>query len=569
MLDSLKIKNIALINEATVNFNNGLNILTGETGAGKSIIIDALTFVLGERADKSLIKNGCEFAKVEAVFNIEEMNDAIIDFFKQIDIGPESTIIITRNINLQGKNECRVNGEVVTLNMLKKLTFQLVDVHGQFDHQLLLDVKTHIKMLDSICGIKLNQHLDLLRSHILKLKNIENEIKKIGGIGLEREKNIDLYRYQMNEIELANLKLGEDEELQKTKTKYLSSSKIVDALTDVTSGLKDGNYNTLSIMQNCITILNNVSQYDDTIKEQKERLNNLKYEIEDISELLREVLDSVDYSEDELNTIEERLDLIKSLIRKYSKTNDILGIFKYLDNSKMELNMLLHADEELNKLTQNKNDTLNEIFEDCLKITSVRKENALKLESNILNELSELGMGKSKFVVQFKNDYNIKNIEDHFNDYGADDIEFLFSANVGEPVKPLSKILSGGEMSRFMLAFKCVVSGGEKNKTFIFDEIDTGIGGIIGNILGQKLYKISQSNQVFSVTHLPQIACFADIHYKVTKQEEDDKTLVKVNILSNDDRLNELDRMLGSGSEYSKLHAKQIMESANSFKKLK
>lgn len=568
MLDSLKIKNIALINEATVNFNNGLNILTGETGAGKSIIIDALTFVLGERADKSLIKNGCEFAKVEAVFNIEDMNDAIIDFFKQIDIDPESTIIITRNINLQGKNECRVNGEVVTLNMLKKLTFQLVDVHGQFDHQLLLDVKTHIKMLDSICGIKLNQHLDLLRSHILKLKNIENEIKKIGGIGLEREKNIDLYRYQINEIELANLKLGEDEELQKIKTKYLSSSKIVDALTDVTSGLKDGNYNTLSIMQNCITILNNVSQYDDTIKEQKERLNNLKYEIEDISELLREVLDSVDYSEDELNAIEERLDLIKSLIRKYSKTNDILGIFNYLDNAKMELNMLLHADEELNKLTQNKNDTLNEIFEDCLKITLVRKENALKLESNILNELSELGMGKSKFVVQFKNDYNIKNIEDHFNDYGADDIEFLFSANVGEPVKPLSKILSGGEMSRFMLAFKCVVSGGEKNKTFIFDEIDTGIGGIIGNILGQKLYKISQSNQVFSVTHLPQIACFADIHYKVTKQEEDDKTLVKVNILSNDDRLNELDRMLGSGSEYSKLHAKQIMESANSFKKL-
>ena len=274
MLESLKIKNIALINEATVNFDKGLNILTGKTGDGKSNIINALTFVLGDRADKSLIKNGCDFATVTAVFQIDDMNEYMLDFFNQLGIEPENTIIITRNLNMSGRNECRVNGEMVTLNMLKKCTTHLVDIHGQFDHQLLLDVKTHLKMLDSLCGNALVKPKENLVEHISELRQIENSMSKIGGVGVEREKNIDLYNYQINEIDLADLKVGEDEELQKTKTKYLSSSKIIEALTDATNGLSDGNYNIMSMVQSVLSSLSNVTSFDEVIKEQKDRLNN-------------------------------------------------------------------------------------------------------------------------------------------------------------------------------------------------------------------------------------------------------------------------------------------------------
>ena len=567
MLQSLKIKNIALINEATVEFNKGLNILTGETGAGKSIIIDALCFVLGDRADKSLIKNGCDHARVEAVFSVDTSNKNILDFFELIDVEPEDTVIITRNLNISGKNDCRVNGEAVTVNMLRKLTSNLVDIHGQFDHQLLMDTKVHVRMLDQMGATKINPLFDLLKAEIDTYKSILADIESIGGVGEDRQRNIDLYTYQINEIELAELVVGEDEELVSTRTKYLNSAKLNESLSSAINSLNDGNYNSMMMISQAISDISTVSNIDKDILSQKERLTNIKYELEDVSEILKDYLKDIDYNEEDLNHIEERLDLIKDLIRKYSKSNDIQGVLDYLDNAREQLDKLLNADAHLEKLLKVKQQTLSNIFDICIKITDVRKSVAKILEEKILVELSELGMGKSKFVVSFDNDYTMDNIEQKFTAIGADNVEFLFSANVGEPVKSLNKIISGGELSRFMLAFKCVVGGNDSNKTFVFDEIDTGIGGNVGNILGQKLYKISTMNQVFLITHLAQIACFADSHYKVTKSEKDDKTIVDVSLLDIDGVYNELDRMIGGGSEYSRLHAIEIVNESMQYKK--
>lgn len=568
MLQSLKIKNIALINEATVEFNKGLNILTGETGAGKSIIIDALTFVLGERADKTLIKNGTDFAKVEAVFDVDAFDPNIVNFFESVGIDAENTIIITRNLNLLGKNECRVNGEIVTLNMLKKLTSNLVDIHGQFDHQLLMDIKTHIKMLDLLSEKDLANVKLSLKNDIEKYNKIIDDINAIGGISADRERNIDLLNYQINEIEMANLIVGEDEELSVTKNKYLNSAKLAENLNETIDSLYNGNFNALTNISSAISNLNSIANIDEDIDKQKERLVNAKYEIEDIAELLRDYLKTIDYSEEDLNRIEERLDLIKSLIRKYSSSNNIQGVLDYLNGAKVQLEKLVNADEELNKLLKEKKIVLKSIFDDCAKLTEIRKKASTILKDNILKELRELGMEKSNFEVYFNNDYNLDNIEDKFTLNGADNVEFLFSANAGEPVKSLNKIISGGELSRFMLAFKCVVSGANSYKTFVFDEIDTGIGGNVGNILGKKLFNISQNNQVFCITHLAQIACFADSHYKVLKYEKDNKTFVDVKPLNLEERYTELDRMIGGGSEYSKLHAKEIINESLKYKEI-
>lgn len=566
MLQSLKIKNIALINEATVEFNKGLNILTGETGAGKSIIIDALCFVLGERADKSLIKTGTDSARVEAVFEVDVSNNAIIDFFNMIDVEPESTIIITRVLSLTGKNECRVNGESVTLNMLKKLTTHLVDIHGQFDHQLLMDTKTHIKMLDTLAKVDIGPLFDNLNNDIAIYKKIASDIDAIGGIGEDRQRNIDMLSYHINEIEMAELKIGEDDELAKTKNRYLNSAKLNENLSSAVDNLYSGNYNAMMFMSTALSNLNSISNLDGDILELKDRLSNLKYDLEDVSELLKDYLNTIDYSEEELNAIEERLDLIKDMIRKYSKSNDIAGVLEYLSNAKEQLDRLLNADEVLSKLLIEKKKILESIYKDCKAITAIRNKYALELKSKILSELAELGMVKSNFEVSFANDYDISNIEHKFTSMGADNVEFLFSANAGEPVKSLNKIISGGELSRFMLAFKCVVSGSNSFKTFVFDEIDTGIGGNVGNILGKKLYKISKNNQVFCITHLAQIACFADSHYKVQKYEKDDKTYVDVNPLDIDSRYIELDRMIGGGSEYSRLHAIELINESAKYK---
>ncbi len=567
MLVSLKINNIAIIEESEIQFRNGLNILTGETGAGKSIIIDALNFVLGARADKGLIKNGKDFAKVEGVFEVDVSNQNIIDFCESVGIECEDTIIITRFLNAQGKNEIRVNGALVTLGMLKNLTSCLVDIYGQHEHQALLDVKSHLRFLDLVNNSNINDLKMQLKDKLENLKIIEKNIKELGGDEQERSRLIDILRFQIEEIENAKLYENEEEELIEKKNVLSNAEKLYNRLNESNYALYDSEESVQSNLKRTINSLQQITSISEKYEDLCNRLNNVKYEIEDISAEISDALNSLTFSESEINEIEERFDLIKNLKRKYG--SNINAILEYAETSKKKLESLENCAEEIEKLEAEKIKLTKEIFDICEKLTFQRRENAHILEKEIMKELVELGMKNATFKVGFDGDYTISDILDKVQSSGADNVEFLFSANLGEPVKSLNKIISGGEMSRFMLAFKCVLNTLDYSKTFVFDEIDAGIGGAVGVVLAKKMAKISKNNQVICITHLPQIASFANIHFKIQKFEDENKTVTSVKVLNTEERILELARMLGGDENamIAKEHAKELLESAESYKK--
>lgn len=561
MLNLLKIKNIALIEECVIDFKKGFNTLTGETGAGKSIIIDSLNFVLGARSDKSLIKSGTDHAKVEAVF--ETSDQEVFDLLNSYGIEPETTIILCRSLNLSGKNECRINGEIVTLNMLKRVTEKLVDVFGQNDQQFLLDTKRHLLFLDVFNPNVLLDDKNKLTEQLDHLKNINNQISEIGGDGAERERNIDLLKYQINEIVASDLKQDEETSLTERKNILLNSEKIAEKYNEL-DGYVDGSYGVLSSLKGIKNIIEGLEKYI-SLEDLSKRFESATIEIDDILESVNEYRDKFEYNESELDEIESRLDQIKSLKRKYGNTID--EIMDFLKSSTETLNKLENATEELERLKQEKRNLLDKIYETCEKLTIARKRLAQEFEQNIINRLRLLGMKSATFKVDFKNEYTKETIEEYVNKNGADNIEFLFSANLGEPLKPLVKIISGGELSRFMLAFK-TVSNIYSDRTYVFDEIDTGIGGEIGVVVGQQMCLVSTKCQVLCVTHLAQIACFADNNLKITKYEENGKTFTMVKHLNEKEKVVEVARMVGAtSSEYATLYATELIETANKFKK--
>ncbi len=563
MLNKLHIKNIALIDECTINFDRGFNVLSGETGAGKSIIIDALNFLLGARADKTLIKSGEDNAEVEGWFEIDCSNSFFDGLFDITGLPKEDLLVLSRSFNLGGKSECRINGESFPINILKKVGEYLVDVFGQNDHSFLLDTKGHIVFLD-LASSKVFDYKQQLATYITSIKNINAQIKELGGEGKDRERNIELVTYQINEIEKANVVDGEEEKLSERKKVLLNSEKILQEANE----LRDifDNCNMGSNLKIASNIINSLSKYYDDFQQLSDRLLNAKYELEDVvSEVISKTSD-IEYNENELNSIEERLDLIKDLKHKYGK--DIISILEYLQNAKQKLDNLLNMGEALAKLNNQKNALLDKVFDVCCNITKERKKCALQLENNIIAELKELGMKNASFKVAFLNNYIREDIEQVATLNGADEVEFMFSANLGEPVKSLNKIISGGEMSRFMLAFKCVINNNSL-KTYVFDEIDTGIGGAVGGVVGKKLSNIASKNQVLCVTHLAQIACFSDVSYKIEKFEQNNKTYSKIQPLSMEDKVKEITRMIGVGKvdEFAVLHAKELIKESENFKK--
>ena len=566
MIKTLKIKNIALIDEVKIEFGNGFNILTGETGAGKSIIIDSLNFLLGAKADKSLIKDGTDMAFVEGVFEIDELNSDLIELFKEFDLDIENIVKLSRKMSRDNKNECRINNEIFTLSSYKKLTAFLVDIFGQHDNFILLDNKNHLAFLDSFCGKSLTPHKVKLVSSLKSLKDIDASLKELGGLGENREKEIELIKFEIEQIEKANLKSGEEEELADKKKLILNSEKIFDAIKEANSNLQY-NVSLENYIKCAINGLNSVKNIDDDLNSFVERLQNLRYEIIDICDDLKEKEKSLDFSEDELNKIEDRLDFIRDLKRKYG--NSIEDIFAYLEKSKARLVKLENSEAELNKLSVERENIIKTILDICKDIQKIRKEKAIAFEKAILSELKDLGMKSASFKIDFKNDLSEENIENLVNSNGADEIEFFFSANLGEPVKPMQKIISGGELSRFSLALKCVANNMDSFKTFVFDEIDTGIGGAVGSVVAKKISQISKHNQVLCITHLAQIASFADNHYKVLKFEKDDKTYTSLQLLNYDEKIVEITRMIGimDNADYAKLHATKLIEESENFKK--
>lgn len=559
MLAQLTIENIALIDKLELDLKNGLNILSGETGAGKSIIIDSLNFVLGERADKSLIRYGTDYAIVQAVFE-EYVTPSVSEYLDDIGIECEDVLIIRRKMSVDGKNECRINGRVSTLSILKGLTELLVDIHGQHEHQSLLKSANHIKLLDDIGAAKIaSVKQDVAKEHT-RYVALKRELSRFGDES-ERERKLDILSFQIDEIEKADVKDGEEDELLQARKRIRNMEKIMSALSDAKNTL-DG-YDSSSVsasIKNSSNLLGTISSYDDTVAPLIDRLDDAKIEIKDIADTLSDMLERLDFDARRAEKIEERLEVVRNILHKYGGNFDNLQTF--YEDAKKEAELLSGAAQTVEDLQVEIEKAKSGLQKSARKLTELRQEVANKFESDITRELKDLGMGGSTFKVDFVTTDDV----DQISANGADTIDFLFSANVGEPMKPLAKIISGGEMSRFMLAFKNIVAGVDGIGTMVFDEIDTGISGNISAVVSEKMCNISRDRQVIAVTHMPSLAAMADNHYLIAKSTENGKTLTHINLLEDD--TDEVARLIG-GNDYSQFavpHAKEMKAWAERYK---
>lgn len=559
MLAQLTIENIALIDKLELDLKNGLNILSGETGAGKSIIIDSLNFVLGERADKSLIRYGTDYAIVQAVFE-EYVTPSVSEYLDDIGIECEDVLIIRRKMSVDGKNECRINGRVSTLSILKGLTELLVDIHGQHEHQSLLKSANHIKLLDDIGAAKIaSVKQDVAKEHT-RYVALKRELSRFGDES-ERERKLDILSFQIDEIEKADVKDGEEDELLQARKRIRNIEKIMSALSDAKNTL-DG-YDSSSVsasIKNSSNLLGTISSYDDAVAPLIDRLDDAKIEIKDISDTLSDMLEKLDFDARSAEKIEERLEVVRNILHKYGGNFDNLQ--KFYEDAKKEAELLSGAAQTVEDLQVEIEKAKSGLQKSARKLTELRQEVANKFECDITRELKDLGMGGSTFKVDFATTDDV----DQISANGADTIEFLFSANVGEPMKPLAKIISGGEMSRFMLAFKNIVAGVDGIGTMVFDEIDTGISGNISAVVSEKMCNISRDRQVIAVTHMPSLAAMADNHYLIAKSTENGKTLTHINLLEDD--TDEVARLIG-GNDYSQFavpHAKEMKAWAERYK---
>lgn len=559
MLAQLTIENIALIDKLELDLKNGLNILSGETGAGKSIIIDSLNFVLGERADKSLIRYGTDYAIVQAVFE-EYVTPSVSEYLDDIGIECEDVLIIRRKMSVDGKNECRINGRVSTLSILKGLTELLVDIHGQHEHQSLIKSANHIKLLDDIGAAKIaSVKQDVAKEHT-RYVALKRELSRFGDES-ERERKLDILSFQIDEIEKADVKDGEEDELLQARKRIRNMEKIMSALSDAKNTL-DG-YDSSSVsasIKNSSNLLGTISSYDDTVAPLIDRLDDAKIEIKDIADTLSDMLERLDFDARSAEKIEERLEVVRNILHKYGGNFDNLQ--KFYEDAKKEAELLTGASQTVEDLQVEIEKAKSGLQKSARKLTELRQEVANKFECDITRELKDLGMGGSTFKVDFVTTDDV----DQISANGADTIEFLFSANVGEPMKPLAKIISGGEMSRFMLAFKNIVAGVDGIGTMVFDEIDTGISGNISAVVSEKMCNISRDRQVIAVTHMPSLAAMADNHYLIAKSTENGKTLTHINLLEDD--TDEVARLIG-GNDYSQFavpHAKEMKAWAERYK---
>lgn len=559
MLCQLSIENIALIDKLELELKNGLNILSGETGAGKSIIIDSLNFVLGERADKSLIRFGTDKASVEAVFE-DYLTPSIKDCLDDLGIEAEDVLILRRKMSADGKNECRINGRISTLSALKSLTELLVDIHGQHEHQSLLKSTNHIKLLDKLGEKKIATVKGEVEKNFDDYTSLKKEFLRFGNAD-ERERKLDILSFQIDEIEKADVKDGEEDELLSARKRIRNMEKIISALEGA-KNLLDG-YDSQSVsasIKNANSLLNTISSYDENIVPIADRLDSCKVEITDISETLSDMLQKLDFDSRSAEQIEERLEVVRTILRKYGGSYESLQ--KFYEEATKEAQTLSNATERVERLETEIKVAAEKLFASAKELSQERRKIADKFEKDITKELCDLGMGGSTFKVEIDTTDDV----DQISANGADSVEFLISPNVGEPLKALAKIISGGEMSRFMLAFKNILAGVDDIGTMVFDEIDTGISGNISQVVSEKMCNISRARQVIAVTHMPSLASMADNHYLISKSTENGKTLTHVDLLKDD--TDEVARLIGGNdySIYAVPHAKEMKANAQRYK---
>lgn len=521
MITTLQIKNIGIIEDLSVDFNEGLNVLTGETGAGKTLIIDSLMILSGGRFSKDMIRKGETNSYVEACF-FEPDNEKSID----------GNIVVSREANINGKNICKINGRMVTVNELKEFMSNIIEIHGQNDNQNILNPKNHLKYLDGFIGKELNVFLEQYKNKYEEYLKINEELKANYGDDKERERKLDLLKYQIDEINVAKLKLGEDEELEEKRKVMLNSEKIVESLREADNCLAENCIDALSM---AIRAMDKIEGID---KEYEEISNNLKSLYYDMQEVARDVSDkqnSIYFDEEEREYTEERLSLIYSLKRKYGNT--IPEILSYKDEIEKEIEHIENLEEYNNKLKDRLKNLTNEMNDLGLKISNIRKKNAEVLTNKINNELIDLEMKNAKINVKVL--YN----EEEFFKNGKDVVKFYIKTNVGEDEKELIKIASGGEMSRTMLAIKKVLADTDKISVMIFDEIDTGISGKAANRVAQKLQTISNKHQVLCISHLPNIAAVADSNYFISKKVTQNRTNTNIKVLEEEEVIKEIARI--------------------------
>lgn len=557
MLNELHIENIAVIEKADISFAPGLNVLTGETGAGKSIIIDSIGAVLGERVSRDLVRRGAEKGTVTAVFDA----DCAAAWLEENEIDPDGELIIQRRITLDGKSSCRICGTPVTAAQLKELAAMLVDIHGQNDGRQLMDERRHMAYLDSFGH--LDGALAAYRAEYDRFSAIKKEMAALSMDEIEKARLSDSLKYQIEELERANIKPGEKDTLSARRDLLRNSEKLTEALDEAFSALYGGDDNAVSMSQNAAYYAAKAANYAPELEQAASAVNDAAFALADAAETLRDFKDSLDFSPEEYDNIETRLSLLNKIERKYGRTDEELCV--YLDECRRKLDDIEYADDRLVKLEKELSAQKAQCVKAAAALSAQRREKAAELEKRIVTELRELNMPSVRFAVEFVPADN----EQGFDASGADKIRFIMSANAGEELGRISKIASGGELSRIMLAMKNVFAENDPVGTMIFDEIDTGISGIAAQRVAEKLFAVSKGRQVMCVTHLPQIAAMADSHYLIAKHEEGGRTYTEVNGLTREGRRRELARLHGGDfiTETTLASAEEQLAAAEAFKK--
>lgn len=563
MLASLSIRNVALIERAELNFSDGLNVLSGETGAGKSVILDSIDFILGAKADKSMIRYGTDECSVRAEFRIGG-NERAKEALAELDIEAEDDVlIISRKFTAEGKSSVKLNGLTVTASMLRGVTAHLVDVHGQSEHFYLLKESNQLRLLDAVAGERVSACKADVKNLLSERKRIREELSLLGGDEGERNRRMDVLRFQIEEIERAAIKEGEEEELLSRREKIAHAEKILSGLNTAKQALlSDGGG--ADAVGTARRALSGIARFEEAYGKLADRLENALAEISDIADEVDRQCDECDFDEREAERIENRLDEIKGLKKKYG--GSVEAVAEFCENAKKELLLLSDSGERYVRLTDELTRTENKLFDACVRLTEARRQTAEQFTQRVTAELKTLNISSARFEIAFS-EYSRQDVP-KANAEGLDEIRFLFSANAGEPLKEMGKIISGGEMSRFMLAVKTQLSSVNGIGTYLFDEIDAGISGKTARVVAEKFCKIAQCTQIVAVSHLAQIASFADKQFFIEKTESDGRTFTEIREVEGTARLNEIARLSGGDGESDSalIHAAELLKNAEIYK---
>lgn len=534
MLQNLHVKNLALIDEAEVDFGEGLNVLSGETGAGKSIIIGSINLALGEKVPKEMLRKNDDSAFVELVFDVE--SEQVIDKLKELDIEmDDSTVILSRKIS-GGRAVAKVNGEAVSASKLKEVASYLIDIHGQHEHQSLLNSKRHLTFLDQYSKSRVLELKNEVQSLYSTYKKLKEDYSNSDIDAKERERELSLLQYEINEIEEANLSVGEDEKVEEEYKRILNGKKIMEGLTNAYSLTAGDGESASDLIGRAVRELSSISRYDSDLSSIEEQLIELDNLLSDVNHEMSSYIDNANFDDETFYNLEKRLDLINHLKSKYGSS--IEDIKSSLEDKKSRCEVLLDYDRYIEKLKAELINCEKSLSFVCDKLSQIRKEEAKHLEQEIIKALEELNFLDVKFEVAF-------NRTKDYTASGVDEIEFLISTNPGEPVKGLDKIASGGELSRIMLALKTIMADKDDIASLIFDEIDSGISGRTAQMVSEKMNELGRNHQLICITHLPQIASMADHHFLIEKSVMDGRTISSINKLSEKESVTELARMLG------------------------